>query len=141
MYSEAEHSRSGFQVARQSRLYESAPAYVTDQPRFVNAALAVETTLPPIELLATLKRIEVCWSRDREHPCCWLLEQQQRQSRYAHQSDVVHSRVSKAASLAESVGRSPCSHIFGASLPDVIVIWMAAYVQRIPALSSAPHGG
>ena len=51
--------RPGLQVARQSRLYESAPAYVTDQPRFVNAALAVETALPPIELLAALKRIEV----------------------------------------------------------------------------------
>ena len=53
------------QVARQSRLYESAPAYVTDQPRFVNAALAVETALPPKELLAALKRIEVCkvWCR------------------------------------------------------------------------------
>ena len=48
-----------FKVARQSRLYESAPAYVTDQPRFVNAALAVTTALPPRELLAALKAIEV----------------------------------------------------------------------------------
>ena len=51
--------RLPFQVARQSRLYESAPAYVTDQPRFVNAALAVTTALPPRELLAALKAIEV----------------------------------------------------------------------------------
>ncbi len=52
-------SVSAIQVARQSRLYESAPAYVTDQPRFINAALAVETALPPMELLRALKRIEV----------------------------------------------------------------------------------
>lgn len=51
-----------WQVLRQSRLYESAPAYVTDQPRFLNAALAVETALQPEELLTVLKRIEV-WSQ------------------------------------------------------------------------------
>ena len=47
------------QVLRQSRLYESAPAYVTDQPRFVNGALAAMTSLQPLELLDALKFIEV----------------------------------------------------------------------------------
>lgn len=47
------------QVVRQSRLYESAPAYVTDQPVFLNAALAVRTALPPRQLLAALKHVEV----------------------------------------------------------------------------------
>ena len=47
------------QVLRQSRLYESAPAYVTDQPRFVNGALAALTTLQPLELLDALKSVEV----------------------------------------------------------------------------------
>lgn len=47
------------QVLRHSRLYESAAAYVTDQPTFLNAALAVHTDLPPRELLAVLKSIEV----------------------------------------------------------------------------------
>lgn len=47
------------QVIRQSRLYESAPAYVTDQPRFVNGALAALTSLRPLELLDVLKSIEV----------------------------------------------------------------------------------
>ena len=47
------------QVVRQSRLYESAPAYVTDQPVFLNAALAVRTALPPRQLLDALKHVEV----------------------------------------------------------------------------------
>lgn len=47
------------QVLRQSRLYESAPAYVTDQPRFVNGALAALTSLSPLELLDALKSVEV----------------------------------------------------------------------------------
>lgn len=52
-------------MVRQSRLYESAPAYVTDQPQFLNAALAVRTALPPRQLLAALKTVEVC-----QLPCC-----------------------------------------------------------------------
>jgi len=47
------------QVLRHSRLYESAAAYVTDQPPFLNAALAVRTTLSPPDLLTALKQIEV----------------------------------------------------------------------------------
>lgn len=47
------------QVVRQSRLYESAPAYVTDQPRFVNGALAALTPLQPLALLDALKAVEV----------------------------------------------------------------------------------
>ena len=47
------------QVLRQSRLYESAPAYVTDQPVFLNAALAVRTALSPRQLLTALKDVEV----------------------------------------------------------------------------------
>ena len=41
-----------------SALYETAPAYVTDQPRFLNAALAGDTDLSPRQLLARLKAIE-----------------------------------------------------------------------------------
>ena len=48
------------QVFRLSRLYESAPAYVTEQPAFLNAALLALTALAPSELLAALKTIEVC---------------------------------------------------------------------------------
>ena len=52
------------QVVRQSRLYESAPAYVTDQPRFVNGALAGLTLLQPLELLDALKAVEVSCVHD-----------------------------------------------------------------------------
>ena len=41
-----------------SPLYETAPAYVVDQPRFVNGALKVETALAPRDLLRKLKGIE-----------------------------------------------------------------------------------
>lgn len=41
-----------------SPLYETAPAYVVDQPRFVNGALKVATDLEPGDLLAKLKSIE-----------------------------------------------------------------------------------
>lgn len=41
-----------------SPLYETAPAYVADQPRFVNGALRAETALPPRDLLRKLKAIE-----------------------------------------------------------------------------------
>ena len=53
---------AAMKVFRQSRLYESAPAYVTDQPRFVNGALAALTSLQPLELLDVLKSIEVVCS-------------------------------------------------------------------------------
>ena len=45
-------------VERVSSLYETEPAYVLDQPRFLNAALRGRTALAPLELLALLKRIE-----------------------------------------------------------------------------------
>ncbi|KAL3160985.1 hypothetical protein ABBQ38_009375 [Trebouxia sp. C0009 RCD-2024] len=54
----------GIEVLRQSRLYESAPAYVTDQPRFVNGALAALTSLQPLELLDALKSVEAAFGRD-----------------------------------------------------------------------------
>ena len=47
------------QVTHLSRLYESAPAYVTDQPTFINGALAATTQHEPFKLLDTLKEIEV----------------------------------------------------------------------------------
>lgn len=53
------------QVRQLSRLYESAPAYVTDQPPFLNAAALVDTALPPLDLLRRLKDIEV---RPCRHP-------------------------------------------------------------------------
>jgi 2-amino-4-hydroxy-6-hydroxymethyldihydropteridine diphosphokinase/dihydropteroate synthase len=54
------------QVTQLSRLYESAPAYVTDQPAFLNAAATIETTLAPLDLLRSIKEIEENLGRDMQ---------------------------------------------------------------------------
>ncbi|KAI6165246.1 Dihydropteroate synthase-like protein [Pisolithus thermaeus] len=41
-----------------SFMYETAPMYVTDQPRFANCACIVETNLESVTLLGLLKKIE-----------------------------------------------------------------------------------
>jgi 2-amino-4-hydroxy-6-hydroxymethyldihydropteridine diphosphokinase len=45
-------------VAAQSRIYETAPWGVTDQPDFLNMAVKGETRLEPAALLSFLKRLE-----------------------------------------------------------------------------------
>jgi 2-amino-4-hydroxy-6-hydroxymethyldihydropteridine diphosphokinase len=45
-------------VVRVSELRETDPVGMVDQPRFLNGAVALETTLDPHELLGTLLRIE-----------------------------------------------------------------------------------
>ncbi|CAN6219519.1 unnamed protein product [Urochloa humidicola] len=49
---------SGVNITRHACLYETAPAYVTDQPRFLNSAVQGTTKLGPHELLKKLKEIE-----------------------------------------------------------------------------------
>ncbi len=51
-------------VVRVSSLYDSAPRDLVDQPRFLNAALELETDLSPLDLLAELKRLELALGRD-----------------------------------------------------------------------------
>ncbi|HEY9075827.1 MAG TPA: 2-amino-4-hydroxy-6-hydroxymethyldihydropteridine diphosphokinase [Anaerolineaceae bacterium] len=46
------------QPMRLSPIYETEPWGYTDQPAFLNAVLEAETSLPPLDLLAALKRIE-----------------------------------------------------------------------------------
>lgn len=48
-----------------SRLFSSAPIGPQDQPDFVNAAAAVDTTLAPLELLHTLQALELAAGRQR----------------------------------------------------------------------------
>ena len=48
----------GTRVASESRLIETAPLGPAPQGSFLNGVIAVETSLPPEELLAGLKRIE-----------------------------------------------------------------------------------
>ena len=45
-------------VTGRSRLYQSAPMYVTDQPAFLNMVVGGETDLAPAALLAHLKHLE-----------------------------------------------------------------------------------
>jgi len=52
------------QVVRASSLYQTAARDMFDQPDFTNAAVELETDLPPVDLLFALKRIEVTIGRD-----------------------------------------------------------------------------
>src|SRR5208283_2081036 len=52
-------------VQARSSLYSTAPVGFADQPRFVNAVVALETELHPRELLAALLAIEREFGRDR----------------------------------------------------------------------------
>jgi len=48
-----------------SRLYETAPAYVLEQPSFMNIAVAAHTALSPANLLTYLKGIETEMGRTK----------------------------------------------------------------------------
>ncbi len=59
----------GVEVVAVSSLAETDPVGpVTEQPRFLNGAVAVDTTLEPRELLDLLLRIEAGHGRTREGP-------------------------------------------------------------------------
>jgi len=45
-------------ITAASHVYETQPAYVTDQPAFLNAAIVGTTQLDPLALLFTTKEIE-----------------------------------------------------------------------------------
>lgn len=47
------------EVQRVSRVFESAPMYVENQPSFLNAVVKLRTNLQPEELLRVVKQIEV----------------------------------------------------------------------------------
>ncbi len=55
-------------VVAVSRFRETAPVGIEDQPPFLNAAAAVETTLSPRELLGRLLAIERSLGRTRDGP-------------------------------------------------------------------------
>jgi 2-amino-4-hydroxy-6-hydroxymethyldihydropteridine diphosphokinase len=48
-----------------SSCYDTEPVGYTDQPRFLNAAIIFETTLPPAELMRVLLGIEHAMGRNR----------------------------------------------------------------------------
>jgi 2-amino-4-hydroxy-6-hydroxymethyldihydropteridine diphosphokinase len=51
-------AEEGIDVVAVSRLRDTDPVGVVDQPRFLNGAVALETALSPRELLAALLRVE-----------------------------------------------------------------------------------
>jgi 2-amino-4-hydroxy-6-hydroxymethyldihydropteridine diphosphokinase len=51
--------------------YRTPPWGVTDQPPFINAVIAVSTTLPPHALLARTQECERALGRNREHGRRW----------------------------------------------------------------------
>ncbi|MBL6934490.1 MAG: 2-amino-4-hydroxy-6-hydroxymethyldihydropteridine diphosphokinase [Alphaproteobacteria bacterium] len=55
----------GLSITKRARWYESAPVPVSDQPWFVNGAVAVETALSPRSLLELLHDIEHGFGRVR----------------------------------------------------------------------------
>ena len=59
-------AEDGIEVIAVSNLRETDPVGVVDQPRFLNGAVAVETTLPPRELLDVLLRTERTLGRVRD---------------------------------------------------------------------------
>ena len=62
------NAEPGVRVVATSGLYETEPWYVADQPAFINACAAVETSLPPHDLLALLLEVEQALGRVREVP-------------------------------------------------------------------------
>jgi 2-amino-4-hydroxy-6-hydroxymethyldihydropteridine diphosphokinase len=55
-------------VAARSSIYRSAPVGLLNQPDFINAVVAVDTGLPPLELLRALLAIEARHGRVRSVP-------------------------------------------------------------------------
>jgi 2-amino-4-hydroxy-6-hydroxymethyldihydropteridine diphosphokinase len=53
-------------IAARSSLYSTAPVGLADQPRFLNAVVALETNFSPNELLHSLLAIEREFGRNRE---------------------------------------------------------------------------
>lgn len=58
--------RDDCRLVAQSSLYQSKPMGPQDQPDYINAVIALETTLPPIALLDALQSIEQQQGRVRQ---------------------------------------------------------------------------
>ena len=57
--------KRGVSITVRSRWFQTAPVPVSDQPWFVNGVIAVETSLPPAELLELLHEVEAEFGRTR----------------------------------------------------------------------------
>ena len=63
----AEHLASLGQIIARSSLYSTQPVGFADQPRFLNAVIALRTGLAPHTLLQRLLALERDFGRDRAH--------------------------------------------------------------------------
>jgi len=52
-------------IKRESGIYETDPEEVTDQPKFLNQVIHIETSLKPHDLLALLQSVEASMGRER----------------------------------------------------------------------------
>ena len=57
--------KKGIIVTKRSSLYKTEPWGVKDQPRFINMAVEIDTSLEPKELLKILKNIEKGLGREK----------------------------------------------------------------------------
>ncbi len=55
----SELERSGFCIIDRSKIWETSPWGLTDQPRFLNMCVCAETELSPEEMIKTIKNIEI----------------------------------------------------------------------------------
>jgi 2-amino-4-hydroxy-6-hydroxymethyldihydropteridine diphosphokinase len=55
-------------VTAVSSFYDTAPVGYVDQPRFLNGALLLETSLAPVELMRGLLGVELAMGRSRRIP-------------------------------------------------------------------------
>jgi 2-amino-4-hydroxy-6-hydroxymethyldihydropteridine diphosphokinase len=62
---------TGVRLTARSSDYATPPWGVTDQPPFINCAIAVETALAPQALLARALEVERALGRDRAHEQRW----------------------------------------------------------------------
>ena len=58
-------AEAGFEIARRSRWYESAPVPISDQPWYINGVIELKTNSKPLELLNKLHDIESKFGRVR----------------------------------------------------------------------------
>jgi 2-amino-4-hydroxy-6-hydroxymethyldihydropteridine diphosphokinase len=61
----------GVLTVEASAVYETAPVGVTDQPKFLNLVVGIETILTPERLLAVLHALETAAGRQREREVRW----------------------------------------------------------------------
>ncbi len=54
-----------FRRMRLSRIYETRPMYVTDQPKYLNAVGEGRSRIPPREMLLEIHRVEAALGRER----------------------------------------------------------------------------